>query len=513
MRATVIVDNRKNGKMQGEWGLSIYIEYRGKKLLLDAGASDLFVTNAEKLGIALEEMDLAVLSHAHYDHANGMKAFFDKNSKAKFYLRESSAENCYSKVWFLHKYIGMPRKILDEYPDRIVFAKGDLQIGEGMYLIPHKTQELETIGKREKMYQKKGKKWYPDDFSHEQSLVIESDRGLIIFNSCSHGGAVNIINEIAETFPEKKIYALIGGFHLYNKPSSEVRELGKRIKETGIQYVCTGHCTGERAYAVLKEELGGILHQLQTGMVMEFSDSNPYEYTKIRENIWQIADDDSVRCTLVQGRELAALIDTGYGKRDLRAFVEKNVQTPYIVINSHGHPDHIGGNDRFDVVYAAKEEWDVIRHFEENKHISYCLKEIQPEDRISLGDIHLKVIPLAGHTKGSIGLIVEEEKLLVAGDALNEGLWLFNYGSLSMRRLYTTIAETLKLEFDTYLCGHSDQEYPKAKLRSHLANIERLVTDKKTPQTLLGFETYQSTYEDENGRSEIVFTLDKVEAR
>ena len=102
MRATVIVDNRKNGKIQGEWGLSIYIEYRGKKLLLDAGASDLFVTNAEKLGIALEEIDLAVLSHAHYDHANGMKAFFDKNSKAKFYLRESSAENCYSKVWFLH---------------------------------------------------------------------------------------------------------------------------------------------------------------------------------------------------------------------------------------------------------------------------------------------------------------------------------------------------------------------------------------------------------------------------
>ena len=80
-----------------------------------------------------------------------------------------------------------------------------------------------------------------------------------------------------------------------------------------------------------------------------------------------------------------------------------------------------------------------------------------------------------------------------------------------MRQLYATIVETLKLDFDSYLCGHSDQEYPKAKLRSHLANIEKLVTDEKTPQTLLGFETYQSTYEDENGKSEIVFTLDKVE--
>lgn len=270
MRATVMVDNRKNDKLQGEWGLSIYIEYRGKKLLLDAGASGLFVTNAQKLGIELEEIDLAVLSHAHYDHANGMKAFFEKNSKAKFYLRESSAENCYSKMWVLHKYIGIPKNILSEYPDRIMFAEGDLQIGDGMYLIPHKTPGLEAIGKREKMYQKKGSRWQPDDFSHEQSLVMETEKGLIIFNSCSHGGAVNIINEIAATFPGKKIYALIGGFHLYNKSSSEVRELGKRIKETGIQYVCTGHCTGERAYAVLKEELGDILHQLQTGMVMEF---------------------------------------------------------------------------------------------------------------------------------------------------------------------------------------------------------------------------------------------------
>lgn len=513
MRATVIVDNRKNGKMQGEWGLSIYIEYGGKKILLDTGASNLFVTNAEKLGIALEEIDLAVLSHAHFDHANGMKAFFDKNSRAKFYLRESSAENCYSKTWFLHKYIGIPRKILSEYPDRIVFAKGDLQIGEGMYLIPHKTQGLEAIGKREKMYQRKGKQWYPDDFSHEQSLVIETGQGLVIFNSCSHGGAVNIINEVADTFPEKKIYALIGGFHLYNRSTSEVRELGKMIKETGIQYVCTGHCTGEKAYAVLKEELGDMLHQLQTGMVMEFPDSNSYDYTKIRENIWQIADDDGVYCTLIQGRDLAVLVDTGYGKRDLRAFVEACVHTPYMVIDSHGHPDHIGGNDRFDVVYAAKEEWEVIKYFEESKPVSYRLKEIQPGERISLGDIHLKVISLAGHTQGSIGLIVEEEKLLIAGDALNEGLWLFNYGSLSMRQLYATIAETLKLDFDSYLCGHSDREYPKEKLRAHLANIERLAIDENTSQILLGFETYQSTYEDENGRSEIVFTLDKVEAR
>lgn len=270
MRATVLVDNRKNEKLRGEWGLCIYIEYEGRKLLLDAGASPLFAENAKALSLSLQEVDMAVLSHAHMDHANGMEAFFRENAKAKFYLREGSSENCYLHKWFFSKYIGLPRHILENYKERIVFAKGDLQIGEGIYLIPHKKDGLSVLGKREKMYRKQNGRWYPDDFSHEQSLVFQTEKGLVIFNSCSHGGAVNIINEVSATFPDQKVYALIGGFHLFNKSAEEVQELGRRIKETGIAYVCTGHCTGQSAYEALQQELGERLHQLQVGLVMEF---------------------------------------------------------------------------------------------------------------------------------------------------------------------------------------------------------------------------------------------------
>ena len=63
---------------------------------------------------------------------------------------------------------------------------------------------------------------------------------------------------------------LIGGFHLYNKSEDEIRALAGKIKETGIAYVCTGHCTKDKAYGILKEELGDILHQLHVGLVMEF---------------------------------------------------------------------------------------------------------------------------------------------------------------------------------------------------------------------------------------------------
>ena len=129
---------------------------------------------------------------------------------------------------------------------------------------------------------------------------------------------------------------------------------------------------------------------------------------------------------------------------------------------------------------------------------------------ISLGNLNMIVISLAGHTKGSVGFIVLEEDILISGDALNEGLWLFNYGSLSMMDLYETIKATLKLDFLTYLCGHSNKEYDKEKLTLHLRNIENLIIDSKTKKDTLGFETYCSKYEDEKGRSEIVFTIDKV---
>ena len=235
-----------------------------------------------------------------------------------------------------------------------------------------------------------------------------------------------------------------------------------------------------------------------------------YEYTKICDNIWQIAEDEGVYCTLVKGNELAVLIDTGYGKRNLRAFIEKNVTTPYIVINSHGHPDHIGGNHWFDAVYVLKEEWDVIQYFEENRPRTYELKEIQIGQKIPLGDINMIVVSLAGHTKGSVGFLIPEEKLLIAGDALNEGLWLFNYGSLYMNDLYETIKKTLELDFKEYICGHSDQKYGKEKLISHIRNIEQLSIDENTKQDTIGFETYCSKYEDIHGKSEIVFTIDRV---
>ena len=250
MRATVLTDNTGNNGLAGEWGLSFYIEYRDQKILLDAGQSGLFAENAEKLGIDLADTDYAVLSHAHYDHADGMPVFLEKNRKAKLYVRESCGENCYDRKEGRMKYIGIKRGLLEAYKDRITYVSGDCEPGGGVWLISHSRETMEEAGKREHMYLKEGDEWAKDCFAHEQSLVFEEDSGLVIFNSCSHGGAANII----------------GGFHLYNKSEQYVRALTEKLRATGVEEIYTGHCTGEEGYRIMRDVLGNMVHPLEVGL-------------------------------------------------------------------------------------------------------------------------------------------------------------------------------------------------------------------------------------------------------
>ena len=223
-KMTVIVDNVAHGELAGEWGLSILVEYGGKNILVDAGASPLFAANMEKLGLDMAAVDYAVLSHG----------------------------------------------VLTDYADRIVQVSGKYELLPGAYLLSHTTPGLAAIGARERMYRRTAQGWRPDDFAHEQSLVLETDKGLVTINSCSHGGAVNIIREVREAFPDRPVYGIIGGFHLYNKKPAEVRAVARELEATGVSYVCTGHCTRERACDILEQELGDKLHRLRCGLTMTF---------------------------------------------------------------------------------------------------------------------------------------------------------------------------------------------------------------------------------------------------
>ena len=271
MKVTVLADNRDGPVLKGEWGLSLYIEYCGKAVLLDAGLSGLFAKNADMLGLDMGAVDYAVLSHAHDDHANGFETFFDRNDHAKLYVSRECRENCYDKKPLHYKYAGIPRGIMARYADRIVKAETDMYIDDGIRLLGHSTPGLEKQGLMEKMYLRQGfMRFEPDDFRHEQSLIFELDGEIAVFNSCSHSGADVVIREASRAYPGKKILAMCGGFHLYNKSDDYVRAFAQRLDETGVESIYTGHCTGEKQIEILRGQMGDKVHTLSTGLTFGF---------------------------------------------------------------------------------------------------------------------------------------------------------------------------------------------------------------------------------------------------
>ena len=138
--------------------------------------------------------------------------------------------------------------------------------------------------------------------------------------------------------------------------------------------------------------------------------------------MWHLEEDYRVYCTLVQGKDLAVLWDTGQGKQDLAAYLAERVRTPYLVCNSHGHADHIGGNFRFSGVYAHPADWPLLEAHARMTGRDWHAAPLEAGMSADLGGRRVKVVSLAGHTRGSVGLLLEDEGLLLAGDGLNPTL-------------------------------------------------------------------------------------------
>lgn len=278
MRVTALIENESDERYKKEHGLCVHIEYNGNSYLLDSGGSNRFLANADRLGIDISNVDIAVLSHKHGDHSGGYEGFFSVNSKAKVYVRGIGDTPFYLKAGPFKSYVGMPKNIMREYCDRFIAVDGIYKLAEGVWLVPHSTKNLEKIGAKAHLYKKTQDGFVPDDFSHEQSLVFECTKGLVILNSCSHAGICNIVNEVKEAFPNSNIYAVIGGFHLMGilgtvscaYPREEILQIVQTLNEAGVQHIYTGHCTGKPAFRIMKEIANNMVHYFSTGTILEF---------------------------------------------------------------------------------------------------------------------------------------------------------------------------------------------------------------------------------------------------
>lgn len=263
-----------------ERGLSLFIRMDGKQILFDTGVKGGFAQNAQALGVDLAAIDLAVISHHHYDHGGGLKTFLEANQKAKVFLRKSKTEQFYFvDYWGLIKRpIGLDASLLQQHPERFVFLNHFTEIMPNGFVLTDIGRNYPVPRGSRHLFAQEGHRRKRDDFSHELMLVLWGKRGLVLLSGCSHHGILNMIEAAMAQFPGEPIRAVIGGFHLIDRPKPEsmagtpeaIQELGRQLLELPVDQIHTCHCTGLKAYPILKETMGSRLDYFQTGQKLEF---------------------------------------------------------------------------------------------------------------------------------------------------------------------------------------------------------------------------------------------------
>lgn len=275
MRITVLVENTGPSELKIEHGLSLYIEFNDKKYLLDAGPSDSFFKNAHALSIDLGRVDKAVLSHGHYDHGDGFMVFLNQYKDKVVYGAKNIFDDYYSGSGGSVHYIGLSSK-LKQMKNRFNTISKDTRIDKKIYLILDDVSNTKEIGVQKKLYKKVDDVLQPDNFDHELSLVFDTPKGLVICNSCSHAGLESIVDNIKKRL-NKPVYAYVGGLHMKSTKNhietssfteEQIQNLCIFIKKN-IQYVLTGHCTGNVSYDLLKKYLKDRIDFLTTGKTIE----------------------------------------------------------------------------------------------------------------------------------------------------------------------------------------------------------------------------------------------------
>ena len=170
MKWIVLSDNRSNdNRLSTEHGLSILLETEKHRILLDTGASDVFIRNAEVLGVDLSNVDYVFISHGHSDHAGGLRYFLEQNRQAKVIVSpDAMIGKFYSKRGNLHSITTVwPKSI----KDRFVTIEKTCEIADGLCVIAHIPQVHPLPkGNKHLFVEDANGEYVNDDFRHELAL-------------------------------------------------------------------------------------------------------------------------------------------------------------------------------------------------------------------------------------------------------------------------------------------------------------------------------------------------------
>ena len=260
MKIHVLIENTSTREdLAAEHGLSLLIEACGQRILFDTGASASFAANAEKMGVDLSTVDACVLSHGHNDHGGGVSTFLQHNTQAAVWVSPHALDPHFNASG---KNIGLSPLV----DSRIHVAAADVTIlAPGVEL--HRAQHMPTpyAASGQGMAAVINGVRVPDDFRHEQYLLVEENGVRTLFSGCSHRGVLNIAHHFRPN-------VLIGGFHFMKyqvgADDAKLREAAELMLRLPTRYY-TGHCTGEYACNMLKPLMGERLQVFSTGDVLK----------------------------------------------------------------------------------------------------------------------------------------------------------------------------------------------------------------------------------------------------
>jgi len=229
----VMFDNNPyNKKLETSWGFSCIVEATDKTILFDTGGDGkILMNNMSKMGINPYDTDIVFLSHMHGDHVGGIYNFLEEYSGVVINVPASFPENFNND--------------LKNYGADVKRIERGGKICEGVY----STGDLGGMIK-------------------EQSLVINTEGGLVIITGCAHPGIVSIVRVSKKLFGDK-VFIVMGGFHLSDHSSSSIEEIVRDFKKMGVQYAGPCHCSGETAREIFSQQYGENYIDIGVGKILD----------------------------------------------------------------------------------------------------------------------------------------------------------------------------------------------------------------------------------------------------
>ncbi len=246
----------------GEHGFSAFIETDHGNYLFDTGGGRSIVSNSLTLNKDLKSIRKIFLSHGHYDHTGGLsevlkvKGSVDVHAHPHVFLDRIAVTKENDRE--IRRFIGIryKKRYLESLGANFIFNTEFTEVGKGLFLtgeVPRKTS-FEKPDPR--LFSEIDGKPSHDLFLDDQSLILDTEKGLVVVLGCAHSGMINILNHIIANTGKEKFYTILGGTHLDFLTSEQLEASIQSLKKMNVEKIGVSHCTGLKAAFRLHQEFG-----------------------------------------------------------------------------------------------------------------------------------------------------------------------------------------------------------------------------------------------------------------